>query len=332
MSANDGDPPPVMPPASPRSDVPPPPSPLQLRLDPECGTTPRGGAPRSPLPPSRASSLDSQTSLEDLASRSSVGEELARCLSPVSRFVDGPAATDDNLSTAGAPAFAVASTFETEAAASVLQKWAASMRRVTKALKAMSDPAVVIAGVRLFGGGGGTGGACVLAQLRASASADAAIALSSLTAVAKDATAFLLGLPRDGALRGLPVALHGPRAFLSALLVAASGGDASRASAVLGEAHDGAEGKAMASAARLLALGCERLTVCLAEAEGTPGRVGRFRSRLVMVRFARRYHAAAFGAFRAADAERAAGQLVQPYAEMFAAQLQVRTEGRPGLN
>ena len=48
------------------------------------------------------------------------------------------------------------------------------------------------------------------ARLKRAPDADGAVALTSTSAAARDATALLMGLPRDPSLRGLPVRPSGP--------------------------------------------------------------------------------------------------------------------------
>jgi len=56
-----------------------------------------------------------------------------------------------------------------------------------------------------------------------------------------------------------------------------------------------------------------------------------FRVRLIMVRWARRYHASAFGSWRRADAQRVAAGMLGPYAEVYATVLQAQQGGDTAL-
>ena len=78
----------------------------------------------------------------------------------------------------------------------------------------MDNPTFLGAARRLF-----TSESSLLSRLASATTAEEAIAVSSSDEVARDATSFLLGLPRDSALRKVDVTLHGPRAFLSATLI-----------------------------------------------------------------------------------------------------------------
>lgn len=153
----------------------------------------------------------------------------------------------------------------------------------------------------------------------------------------EDAVALLLGLPRDKALRNLGGAeLHGPRAFLSALLVSA------QPTAVLGEEHASDAGRALTNASRMLTLSVQRLVDAMtalvdnsgdahnrmrAAAKAGGGALWQFRAQLVMVRWARRYHAAAFFAWRKVDSEKVAAQLIGPYASCLGAALEAQQRG-----
>jgi hypothetical protein len=263
---------------------------------------------------SRTNSLDSQASIEDVEGLD-VALEISRATSPVARFVSG--VEDDNFSM-NFLTLEISTGPEAEHAASVLQRWFQNVKRVTAALVGMEQPACAQAAARLFGVAAATGAVgpsssttCLLARLRACSSSEAAIALSSTPEAAKDATAFLTALPRDGVLRKLSVACHGPRAFLAALLVV------SQPAVVLGDAHDSPEGKALANASRLVVGACAQLTEVLLEPSSSSssspppcGRLRRFRARLVLCRFARRYHATAFKEWRAFDSERVASQVM----------------------
>jgi hypothetical protein len=279
-------------------------SPLQFRL--EEGLS-------KPPPLSRTSSIDSQTSLEDVQGLD-VAQEIHRVSSPVARFLNSVEDHDANF-----PSFSYSS-MEAENAASVIQRWVQNVQRVSKALVGMEAHSVSSAAARLFGGKGISVEGSLLEKLKACASSEEAITLSSTPEAAKDATAFLMGLPRDSMLRKLNVALHGPRAFLVALLVV------SRPDVVLGEAHASPEGKGLANASRMMVDAGLRLTEVLLEPHeqsprphdaassmgperGAPGRLRRFRFRLVMCRFARRYHATAFMAWKTFDAERVVSQV-----------------------
>ena len=229
-----------------------------------------------------------------------------RCSSPLGQFVD----PSDSLAEAAA-------TLETEAAAVVLQTWAKNVLRIAKVLTAMEKPEFIHAANSLFG----VEPQALANRLRAVTSAEAAVALASSNEMATAATAVLVALPRDATLRPLPVAAHGPRAFLAALLVA------SHPEAVLGANHADNLGLAVKVASRLLCASATVLTKILAEPRGTHGRVRRFRAQLVALRFARRFHAAAFQAWRVADRERAAEGLVGPYSELAAAAARAQLEG-----
>mmetsp|Transcript_96499 Transcript_96499/g.275266 ORF Transcript_96499/g.275266 Transcript_96499/m.275266 type:complete len:478 (-) Transcript_96499:119-1552(-) len=69
------------------------------------------------------------------------------------------------------------------------------------------------------------------------------------------------------------------------------------------------------------------LAAAAAGSGGGGGALRRFRARLVMVRWARRYHATAFGSWKALDSERVAAQLIGPYAECFGALLDAQRRG-----
>lgn len=69
------------------------------------------------------------------------------------------------------------------------------------------------------------------------------------------------------------------------------------------------------------------LAAAAAGSGGGGGTLRRFRARLVMVRWARRYHATAFRSWKALDSERVAAQLIGPYAECFGALLDAQRRG-----
>ena len=229
-----------------------------------------------------------------------------RCSSPLGQFVD----PSDSLAEAAA-------TLETEAAAVVLQTWVKNVLRIAKVLNTMEKAEFIQAANSLFGGEP----EALANRLRTVTSAEAAVSLGSSHDMASAATAVLVALPRDATLRPLPVAAHGPRAFLAAILVAG------HPEAVLGANHADSLGQAVKVASRLLCASATVLTEILAEPKGAQGRVRRFRAQLVALRFARRFHAAAFQAWRVADRERAAESLVGPYSELAAAAARAQHEG-----
>ena len=247
-----------------------------------------------------------------------IEEEVRRASSPLVSYVDR-AASDPvpEADTARSPLHErFPPSFENDAAAMQIQAMVRNLKRLSKAAGNMMDPAFLAAGCRLFLIDGG-----LSSLVDKMSSTEEAIRVTSTPSVARDATTVLMGLPRDSVLRKLPVALHGPRAFISAALVR------SKPSAVLGDDHDTPEGRALKNSSRMLISASRRLVECLNGGGTEGGWLRKFRARLVMVRFARRYHAATFGAWRASDAQRVAAGLIGPYAECFGAGIQAQLTG-----
>ncbi len=267
-----------------------------------------------------------------------VDKEIRRATSPLVGFVESDESSDEKLAVSSTSPLheRFAPSFVNDGAARTLQQWMRNYRRVVNAATELSRPHFISAGKCLFGDASNGG---LAALLNDATSTNEAMSIMSSTSMARDATTVLMGLPRDSKLRKMPVALHGPRAFLSAALVM------SKPAVVLGDHVDTAEGRALINASRMVISACRRLMDLLLEATPAPAPVAvdavpvpvppsvpvdapdlgwlrRFRARLIMVRFARRYHAASFGAWRTYDAQRVAATLIGPYAECFDACLQ----------
>jgi hypothetical protein len=291
------------------------PSPLQLRLDPNYQDS-------QPQPSPRAQSIESQTSLEEIEALDIPGQ-ISRSISPVVNYVeyDFP---DIPM---------VKSTPETENAAKIIQKWIKNVQRIIKTLELMKKAEFLTSISRLFGPlkheEEGTAAAdaadaqskTTLLDKLSSCNGNEAISLTNSSIVAKDVAQLLMGMPRDATLRKLSVNLHGPRAFLSALLVM------THPATIFGEDNEdiSIEGLFLKNASSMLMTNFQLLSKILLEFDlkknqnNNIGYLKKFRKQLIMVRFARRYHAKAFGEFKKADAERVSNQLLGPYAELIVA-------------
>ena len=146
------------------------------------------------------------------------------------------------------------------------------------------------------------------------------------------ATKFLASLPRDPILiKSNPRDARSARALLTAALVAVqpaavlSEGAAAEEGGAMSVQDMSEEGKHLACSSRLVVCSIDRLARCVVsldrgrDVSPRGAALLEYRRALVILRFARRYHAASFRAWRAVDAGRAAAQLIAPYAEAFSA-------------
>jgi len=278
-------------------------------------------------PLSRTSSTSSTKSIDEIEAMD-IASEIKRISSPVVSYVDHRGLLDEVQS--------YSADLVNEEAARKIQGWWKAILRLRRTVAALVTEEVLQATASLFSAVPSTPqsdahrGSSLLDRLKAATSTEDAIAQTSTQTAAQAVTLLLLGLPRDAMLRRLNVALHGPRAFLSAMLVVC------KPESVLGNHHGSFEGRVLINASQMLLTAAKRLTECIhAMPAGTGHRtmaeMRYFRARLIMIRLARRYHAVAFKTWKRADSDRVAFRMFAPYGECFGAILQARMKGDAAL-